>query len=149
MALKGGEYPATLDDKGRVSIPSRFREEIPENVLVLIKGLDQQRTIWAHTPQTWEKVYTNLMNAALPSYKKTAMLHHRLLSSCEVELDKAGRIAIPQKLRDYAELSKDCVLASNGNRIEIWDARHYTAYEQEIDEQIMDILEEMGPINLY
>ncbi|MDR2211033.1 MAG: division/cell wall cluster transcriptional repressor MraZ [Spirochaetaceae bacterium] len=148
MALASGEYPATLDDKGRVSIPARFREGIPENLLILTKGIE--RCIWAHTPPRWEEVSARLRRAASMSIKKTDMVHHRFIfSTYEAEIDKAGRIALPQKLRDFAALGKDCIVASDGNRIEIWDAERYAAYEQMIDEQIVDVLEEMGPLNLY
>jgi MraZ protein len=148
MNLLSGEYSATLDDKGRVSIPSRFREEIPENVLILSKGIEH--CIWAHTPAQWEKVSARFRNTASMSIKKADMVYHRFIyGTFEVEIDKAGRIAVPQKLRDFAGLSKDCTLASDGNRIEIWDAERYAAYEQIIDEQLVDVLEEMGPLNLY
>jgi MraZ protein len=146
MTLLGGEYAVTLDDKGRVSIPSRFREGIPENLLILTKGIEH--CIWAHTPRQWEQVWARLKNIASMSIKKADMVRHRFLP-WEVEIDKAGRIALPQKLRDFAALGKDCIVDSDGNRIEIWDAERYAAYEKAIDEQIVDVLEEMGPLNLY
>jgi MraZ protein len=146
--MLSGEYSATLDDKGRISIPSRFRDAIPENSLVLTKGIEH--CIWAHTLQQWEKVSAKLRNAASISIKKTDMVHHRFVfATYEVEIDKAGRIAVPQKLRDFAGLTRDCIVASDGNRIELWDAERYAAYEQMIDEQLVNVLEEMGPLNLY
>ncbi|GHV85714.1 division/cell wall cluster transcriptional repressor MraZ [Spirochaetia bacterium] len=148
MALLSGEYPVTLDDKGRVSIPARFREGIPENVLVLTRGMIEQ-CIWAVTPQNWEKVASPFKSAVSLSLRKADMVRHRLLfSTYEVEVDKTGRIAVPQKLRDFAGLSKDCVVTSDGVRIEIWDAERYAEYEQKIDEQFEDVLEEMGHLNL-
>jgi MraZ protein len=147
MALLSGEYSATLDDKGRISIPSRFREGIPENMLILSKGIEH--CIWAHTPQVWEQVSARFQNMPL-SIRKTSMVEHRFVfATQDVEIDKAGRIAVPQKLRDFAGLTKDCIVASNGIRIEIWDAERYAAYEQASDEQLMDVLEEMGPLKLY
>jgi MraZ protein len=148
MVFSTGEYSATLDDKGRISIPARFRECIPENVLVITKGIEN--CIWAHTPQVWEGVSAKLRNAASISIKKANMVNHRFIfPSCEVEIDKAGRIAIPQTLREFAGLSKDCIIASDGNCIELWDAERLAAYQQKIDGQYVDVLEEMGPIELY
>ncbi|MDR2182530.1 MAG: division/cell wall cluster transcriptional repressor MraZ [Treponema sp.] len=146
--LSSGEYPVTLDDKGRVSIPAKFREGIPENVLVLTKGIE--RCIWAHTPDQWKRVSAKLRRTASMSIKKTDMVHHRFLfSTYEVEIDKAGRVALPQKLRDFAGLSRDLTVASDGNRIEIWDTARYEAYEKLIEERLVEVLEEMGPADLY
>jgi MraZ protein len=148
MALFSGDYPATLDDKGRISIPAKFRERIPENVLVLTKGMIEH-CVWAFTSEDWEKVSSKIKNEVNLPARKADMLYHRLLfSTYEVEIDKAGRIAIPQKLRDFAGLVKDCSVTSDGSRIEIWDARRYRSYEEEIDEQLEDVLEETS-LNMY
>ncbi|MDR2144726.1 MAG: division/cell wall cluster transcriptional repressor MraZ [Treponema sp.] len=148
MALMSGEYPVTLDDKGRLSIPARFREGIPDNLLVLTKGIE--RCIWAFTQAQWEQFSSKLQaNIAPMSIKKADMVQHRFLfSTYEAEIDKAGRIAVPQKLRDFAGLAKDCTVISNGRRIELWDVEHYRAYEQASDEQLVDILEEMDSFDV-
>ncbi|MDR1389598.1 MAG: division/cell wall cluster transcriptional repressor MraZ [Treponema sp.] len=146
--LNSGEYTVILDDKGRVNIPAKFREGIPENALVLTKGIE--RCVWAHTRSQWEKVSAKLRRSASMSIKKIDMVHHRFLfSTYEVEIDKAGRVALPQKLRDFAGLSRDLTVASDGNRIEIWDSGRYEAYESLIEDQLVDVLEEMGPTSLY
>ncbi|MDR0402979.1 MAG: division/cell wall cluster transcriptional repressor MraZ [Treponema sp.] len=143
MTLMSGEYSVTLDDKGRVSIPARFRENIPDNALVLTKGIE--RCIWAFTQERWEQFSSKLQaNIAPMSIKKADMVQHRFLfSTYEAEIDKAGRIAVPQKLRDFAGLVKDCTVISNGRRLELWDVEHYRAYEQASDEQLLSVLEEM------
>ncbi|MDR2661929.1 MAG: division/cell wall cluster transcriptional repressor MraZ [Treponema sp.] len=148
MALFSGDYPATLDDKGRISIPAKFRERIPQNLLVLTRGMIEH-CVWAFTPEDWERVSSKIKNEVNLPARKADMLYHRLLfSTYEVEIDKAGRIAVPQKLRDFAGLTKDCSVTSDGSRIEIWDARRYQSYEQEIDEQLGDVLEETS-LNMY
>jgi MraZ protein len=154
MALLRGEYQATLDEKGRVSIPARFRDGIPHNELVLIKGLFA-KCIWAFTPENQEKVTENLRNfwsvnnnIPMTPWEKD-MFDHRINFSSEVEIDKTGRIMVPQKFRDYAGLGRDCVVASDGIRIEIWDAARYAEYEQKAEEQFEAVLGKMGPLNLY
>jgi MraZ protein len=143
MALLSGEYPVTLDDKNRLSIPAKFREGIPDNVLILTKGIE--RCIWAFTQPYWEQFSAKLQaNIAPLSIKKADMVQHRFLfSTYEAEIDRVGRIAVPQKLRDFAGLTKDCTVISNGKRIELWDEGYYRAYEQASDEQLVDVLEEM------
>jgi MraZ protein len=149
MKLLSGEHPAILDDKNRLNVPARFREGIPDNVLILTRGL-MQRCIWALTPENWEKLAANLKNAVSLSMKKADMVHHRLLfSTFEVEIDKIGRISLPQKLKDWAGLSRDVVITSDGVRIEIWDKQHHLEYEEASDEQFDTLLEEIGPIALY
>jgi MraZ protein len=148
MALFSGDYSATLDDKGRISIPAKFREKIPENLLVLTKGMIEH-CLWAFTPGDWDRVSSKIKDGVNLPARKADMLYHRLLfSTYEVEIDKAGRIAVPQKLRDFAGLTKDCSVISDGSRIEIWDAQRYRSYEQEIDEQLGDVLEETS-LNMY
>ena len=155
MALLRGEYQATLDEKWRVSIPARFREGIPNNMLVLTKGM-VEACIWAFTPENHEKVTESLRNFwnantnMSMTLKQKDMFDHRIsFSTSEVEIDKTGRIMIPPKFRDYAGLARDCMITSDGIRIEIWDAGRYAEYEQRVEEQNKAVLEMMGPINLY
>ena len=149
MALLKGEYQATLDDKGRVSIPARFREGIPNNVLILSKGMFES-CIWAFTPENQEKVTENLRNfwsnnSNVPmTLRQKDMFEHRVsFFTSEVEIDKTGRIMIPQKFRDYAGLVRDCIVTSDGFRIEIWDTRLHAEYEQRVEEENEALLEKI------
>ena len=155
MALLRGEYQATLDDKGRVSIPARLREGIPQNVLVLTKSMFEN-CIWAFTPENQEKVTESLRdfwsaNSNVPmNPRQKDMFDHRVsFFTSVVEIDKTGRIMVPQKFRDHAGLVKDCIVASDGVRIEIWDTQRYAEYEQRVEEEFESVLEKMGPLNLY
>ena len=155
MALLKGEYPATLDEKGRVSIPARIREGIPNNVLILTRSM-VEACVWAFTPENHEKVTESLrnfwsVNANMPmTLRQKDMFDHRVsFSASEVEIDKTGRIMIPSKFRDHAGLARDCVVVGSGIRIDIWDAARYAEYEQRADEQLEAVLEKMGPLNLF
>ncbi len=113
-----GEYNHTIDDKGRVIIPSRFRYELGEN-FVLTRGLDG--CVCVYPKSAWDVLESKL--GSLPLTNKNARLVTRFLvggaQSCE--LDKQGRINVPASLREHAGLTKDVVIVGTLERIEIWD----------------------------
>ena len=119
-----GEYSHSIDQKGRIIIPSRFREQLGDEIIVTA-GLDG--CLFAYAEEEWsafeEKLY------ALPISNPSARKFSRffLASAGRCEIDKMGRILLPQKLRDMAGLSKDVILAGVGNRIEIWDKDKWAA----------------------
>ena len=117
-----GEYNHTIDAKGRLIIPFRFREELGEN-FVLTRGLDGCLSVY---PQArWDAFEQKL--AALPLTNKEARTLTRFFVSGAVpcELDKQGRILVPATLREYADLQKDVILAGNLDRIEVWSKERW------------------------
>ena len=133
-----GEYNHTIDQKGRLIIPSRFRELLGEE-FVLTKGLDG--CLCAYPKKEWEAFEDKLRT--LPLTDKNARTFSRFFVSgaCTCELDKQGRILVPQTLREFACLDKDVVLAGNLNRVEIWSKE---AWVRNSDFSNMDsIAEEM------
>jgi len=126
MELKTGSAESTLDDKGRVSIPVRFRGQF-QGTLIITRSLDP--CVWIMMPDTWERVKKNLSDPtvftpeALRYYKETLIDLHD-----EVRLDKVGRIAIPSTFRSYANLTKDCMVISAGDRLSLWDSREFNAH---------------------
>ena len=141
MAILSGYHEVTLDEKGRISIPAKLREGIPENVLVLSKSMFE-KCIWAYTPENHEIETSKLKNIitannSIPmTPRQNDMFDHRANFFISVmEIDKSGRIMIPPKFRDYAGLVRDCVISSNGVRIEIWDSRRFEEYEQKVEEE--------------
>ena len=112
-----GEYNHSIDEKGRLIIPSRFRELLGEE-FVLTKGLDGCLSIFPQ--EEWEPFVEKLR--ALPLTSKDARTFSRFFVSgaCTCELDKQGRILVPQTLREFAGLTKDVVIAGSLNRIEVW-----------------------------
>ncbi|MDR1949667.1 MAG: division/cell wall cluster transcriptional repressor MraZ [Spirochaetaceae bacterium] len=147
MNLLTGENNVTLDDKGRLSLPSRLRGGLKENVLVLTKGLE--KCIWVFPPEQWERVSEKLMASASLSLEKSNWVQHRFIVPAQpVEFDKAGRFPVPQSLRDYAGLSKDCKLCGVGKYMEIWSVDNYAAYVEENEPKSKAIMEELGPLSL-
>ena len=112
-----GEYSHTIDAKGRMIIPSKFREELGEN-FVLTKGLDGCLSIYPN--EEWKNFEEKLK--ALPLTNKNARTFSRFFvaGATVCELDKQGRILVPATLREFAGLEKDVVLTGNITRIEIW-----------------------------
>lgn len=142
------EYLSTLDDKGRISLPARIRGNLSENKMILTKGVN--RSIWVFLPEEWEKFSKKLIDSVALSLAKQLVIQHQFIApKAEMEIDKAGRIAIPQSLRDFACLSRDCKVLDVVNHLEIWDSGQYETYLKANEDQLQAILEEMGPITLF
>ena len=112
-----GEYSHTIDTKGRLIIPSKFREELGDE-FVLTKGLDGCLSIY---PMEQWKIFEKKLEA-LPLTNKNARKFSRFFvaGATTCELDRQGRILVPATLREFAGLEKDVVLTGNLNRIEVW-----------------------------
>ena len=109
MNLLTGEYNNTIDEKGRVSFPVKLRTAVNQNVLMVTKGLD--RCLWLFTTEEWDAFQTKLMsNASMMKSRSLNVVRHFIAPAQPVEFDKNGRLSIPQSLREYANLSKDCVV---------------------------------------
>lgn len=118
-----GEYNHTIDDKGRLIIPAKFRELLGEE-FILTRGLDGCLSIYPL--KEWEAFEEKLR--ALPLTDKNARTFSRFFvaGAAACTLDKQGRILVPQTLREFAGLSKDVVLSGNINRVEVWSKENWT-----------------------
>ena len=120
------EYYHSLDTKGRLIVPQKFREQLGAE-FILSRGMDHCLNLY--TMQEWEKFTEKLAQVpelSNPDGRKVARFFIAGATTCEV--DKQGRILIPSVLRDFAHLEKDVVLAGLGNRIEIWDKKSWEEY---------------------
>jgi MraZ protein len=143
MDLLIGEFNNTLDDKGRVSLPSRFRSILPDNKVFLTQGIDD--CIWVCPPEFWADLLQKVLNSTSIQKPGSRALRRRIIGSAqEVEIDKAGRIAIPQSLRDFAELSKDCVILGQLDYMEIWNIDRYRNYMGATEAEFRMSFEELG-----
>ncbi len=138
-----GEYNHTIDTKGRLIIPSKFREALGDT-FVVTKGLDG--CLFVYDNEEWSAFEEKLK--ALPITNKEARQFVRffLAGAAEVEVDKQGRILVPNILREFAQISKDVVLIGVASRIEIWSKERFdgmAAYE-DMDE----IAEHMAQLGL-
>ena len=119
-----GEYNHTIDAKGRLIIPAKFREPLGEE-FVLTRGLDG--CLYIYPMDEWEAFEEKLR--ALPLTNKDARAFSRFFvaGATTCELDKQGRILVPQTLREFAGLEKDVILAGNLSRVEVWSKEIWTA----------------------
>lgn len=117
-----GEYHHNIDDKGRLIIPSKFRDELGEKFIVT-RGLEE--CLFVYSKEEWNNIINKLNN--LPFTSKDARTFMRMFMSgaTECELDKNGRINIPQILTEYASLEKECVVIGVNDRLEIWSSEKF------------------------
>jgi MraZ protein len=135
-----GEYHHTIDLKGRMIVPSKFREGLGES-FVLTRGLDQ--CLFGYPMSEWKLIEEKLK--ALPLTKKDARAFTRFFFSgaTECELDKQGRINIATPLLQYAKLEKECVVIGVSNRIELWSKSIWENYVAEQEDSFEEIAENM------
>jgi len=135
-----GEYHHNVDNKGRLIVPAKFRENLGE-MFVLTRGLDQ--CLFGYPLNEWKIIEEKLKG--LPMTKKDARAFTRFFFSgaTECEIDKQGRINISSPLLNYAKLEKECVILGVSNRIEIWSQDIWNDYFSESADSFAEIAENM------
>ena len=135
-----GEYHHNIDEKGRLIIPAKFREEIGNN-FVVTRGLDG--CLFVYSLVEWEKIVSKLKK--LPFTKKNARIFNRfLLSSATVcEFDKQGRINLVNSLIEYAEIKKECAIIGVNDRLEIWALDKFNSLMNENLDELDRISEDL------
>lgn len=139
-----GEFQHSIDDKGRIIIPAKFREPLGPN-FVITRGLDQ--CLFVYPMEEWVIMEQKLK--ALPLMKSDARAFTRFFFSgaTECELDKQGRVNLPPNLRDYAKMDKECVVLGVSNRVEIWSKGIWEQYYSQSEETFNDIAEKLVDFN--
>ena len=145
-----GEYNHTVDPKGRLIIPAKFREQLGDE-FVVTKGLDG--CLFVYTLEEWHNIEEKFRNISMTSKDARKFSRFFFAGAASCELDKQGRILLPPVLREYANLTKDVVLVGVLSRVEIWDKDRWqenTYDEDEMDEiaEAMKVLEENGAGNI-
>lgn len=136
-----GEFHHTLDDKGRMAIPVKFRAELAAGA-VITRGLD--RSLFLYPKAEWEKLASKLANLPLGQADTRAFARLMLAGAMDVEVDKSGRVTVPEYLRTYAGVSKDVVVTGLYDRIEVWDEKAWTEYAANTERDSNDIAERLG-----
>ena len=135
-----GEYQHSVDPKGRLIVPSKFREALGES-FVITRGLDN--CLFGYPMDEWRKLEEKLKS--LPTTKKDARAFARFFFSgaTEVEIDKQGRINLPQGLIQHASLVKECVVVGVSSKIEIWAKEAWDSYFEESESSFNEIAENL------
>lgn len=141
-----GEYQHTLDAKGRVSLPAKFRLQMTGKVVVA-KGID--KNLYVYEADEYEKFVNELTSRNEFNAKMRQLRAFFTGGASETDLDSAGRISIPSTLRDHAGLGKDVSVVGNGTRIEIWDTAAWQRYNAAAAESIDDIAQELADAGLW
>lgn len=130
-----GQYEHSIDAKGRIIIPAKYREDLGES-FVVTRGLDG--CLFLYPQSEWQNFVEKLQG--LPSSQNTRKMQRQFLSKAmEVVLDKQGRILIPSLLREIAALEKEVVFVGMMNRVEVWDKNRLKQQELQEDEEALEM----------
>ena len=140
-----GEFQHTIDTKGRVAIPAKFRSDLSEGA-VITRGLDG--CLFLYPKNEWTKLARRI--AELPISKSNARAFARLMlaGAMAVDFDKQGRVVIPFYLRDYAGLRHEAIITGLFNRLEIWSQNRWEKYRQNTERDSGDIAERLGELGV-
>lgn len=139
-----GEYSHTIDDKGRLTIPAKFRDEL-ESGVVITRGLDG--CLWAYSRSEWDALADKI--GQLPTTNQAARNFSRFMFSSAFDSipDRQGRILLPQKLRDYAGIQAETVIIGVKNKLEIWNPATWADVVANVEqgtEEIVAQLQDLG-----
>lgn len=136
-----GEYSHTLDAKGRIILPAKFRDELGSH-FVVTRGLEGCLAVY--TMESWLALAAAMKKVKASKENVRAFKRFLFGSAAEVEVDKQGRILIPSTLREYAGLTKDVTVLGTGDKVEVWDKGTYEAYAASIVPDMEEIAETLN-----
>jgi MraZ protein len=137
-----GTHSPRLDDKGRLILPAKFREQLASG-LVVTRG--QERCLYVFPAREFERIHDQLRQAPMTSKQARDYLRVLLSGAFDEVPDKQGRITLPSALRTYAGLDRDCAVIGAGSRVEIWDAGAWQAYLEDQETVFSETAEEVVP----
>lgn len=140
-----GEYQHNLDEKGRLAVPAKFRAKLQRGAVVT-KGLDN--CLFLYPRKEWEDIAKKL--SALPISQKGARAFARMMlgGAFELDIDKQGRVTLPQPLRDFAKIKGKTIIAGLYSRLEIWDRSSWDEYRKKTEKDSSDIAEQLGDMGV-
>jgi len=126
MKLFLGEYDHALDERGRVTLPKKIRQELEASDVVLSRGFDA--CIFGFGRESWEKEATKQLEAPVTEEKARAIRRYMFAGAEKLEVDKLGRILLPTLLKEYAHINRDVMVIGAGDHFEIWDTKAWKEY---------------------
>lgn len=140
-----GEHQHSIDAKGRVILPAKFRDELGEKFYVT-KGLEECLFIFSTTE--WVTFSDRLRQLSLAKKEARAFVRFFFGGASELECDKQGRILLPTPLREYAGCKKDLAIVGVGNRIEVWDQERWESYNDDVTPSVTEIAEQLVELGI-
>ncbi len=140
-----GEYQHTVDAKGRLILPAKFREELGETI-VFTKGLDA--CLFGYSLSEWSILEEKLKKLPLAKPEARAFARFFFAGAAEIGYDKQGRILLPPVLREHARLEKEVVVIGVSNRIEIWSQDAWNAYNEALAPSVSDLTQELVDLGI-
>ncbi len=135
-----GEYNHNIDTKGRLIIPSRFRDELNEK-FIITRGLD--KCLFVYPMEEWDKLVKIIQSLPFTKKKNRDFQRFFLSGAIECEIDKQGRINISNSLVSYANLEKECVIVGVNERLEIWSEDGWNSFISDNEEDFGNIAEDI------
>jgi MraZ protein len=140
-----GEFQATIDEKGRISIPAKFRPQL-KNKVVVTRGLDS--SLFLYTLDEWKKLAEKLASLPISTANTRAFSRLMLAGAMDCDIDKQGRITLPGYLKEFAKIHKKLVFAGLYNRVEIWSSDLWDKYKKQTEKQSNEIAEQLGSLGV-
>lgn len=141
-----GEYTHTVDEKNRISLPSKFRKEVGKKI-VITHGLDN--CLFLYPLKEWEKISQKLSELGMGQADTRGFNRFMLAGAVEADVDTIGRILIPDFLKDFADLKNKVVFTGVHNRVEIWNEKNWKEYKSKIEKQADMMAEKLGEIGAF
>ena len=140
-----GEYNYSLDDKGRVAVPAKFRAALKKGAVVT-RGLDN--CLFLYSKDAWAKLAEKLVALPISQANTRAFARLMLAGAMDVAIDGQGRMMVPEYLRKYAGIGKKAVIAGLYDRLEIWDEQKWEDYKKKTEKDSNEIAEKLGELGV-
>ncbi|MBI3334920.1 MAG: division/cell wall cluster transcriptional repressor MraZ [Candidatus Portnoybacteria bacterium] len=140
-----GEYSHSIDQKKRLAIPAKFRKDLGREAVVT-RGLDG--CLWLYPLREWETMAEKLGKLPIGQRDARGFARAMLAGASEAELDRLGRILLPDYLKQYAGLTKNVIVTGLYNRIEIWDEARWREYKANTEKEVEKMAGELGSFNI-
>jgi len=140
-----GEYRHTIDIKKRLALPAKFRKELGKNIIIT-RGLDNSLVVYPS--KEWQMVSDKLGKLPASQLEARGFARIMLAGAMAVELDRLGRILIPEYLKTYANLKKNVVICGLYNRLEIWESQNWETYKKKVEKEVGDFAAKLGELGI-
>jgi MraZ protein len=141
-----GEYSHTVDAKKRLALPSKFRSELG-NKVVVTRGLDA--CLFIYPMKVWETLAEKLGSLPVGEAGTRSFIRLMLSGATDVDMDSQGRVLLPEYLKTYAGLEKEVTVAGLFNRLEVWDTGKWNVYKTDAEKNSEEIAEQLGKLGVY